>query len=254
MDKSIDFDRVAHYYDLYVTTRLDVPFWVEEGRRAGGPVLELMSGTGRVSLPLASAGVTLTCVDYSAACLAILRSKLEAAGLSATVVEADARELALGRTFRAAFVPFNSFMEITDPTGQTAVLRAIHRHLEPRGELICTLHNPPVRKRSVTGAPERLGTFSIPGSRRTLTVTGTYSLAPGTSVVRGSQTYVEAEPDGSIHSSVELPVSFRLVEREQFEQMAIATGFEITEFFGDYDRTPFEPSSSPFMVIRLRCS
>lgn len=42
-------DWVADIYDSYVTTTDDIPFFVEESRKAAGPVLELMAGTGRVS-------------------------------------------------------------------------------------------------------------------------------------------------------------------------------------------------------------
>ena len=92
--KSIDFDPVARYYDLYVQTELDVPFWVEEARRHAGRRLELMCGTGRISLALLRAGFALTCVDYSAGLLAVLREKLaRERGLVAEVVEADVRHL-----------------------------------------------------------------------------------------------------------------------------------------------------------------
>ena len=64
-DAPIDYDRVADVYDLYVTSELDISFYVEEATKARGKVLELMCGTGRVSVPLLEAGVDLTCVDVS---------------------------------------------------------------------------------------------------------------------------------------------------------------------------------------------
>jgi 2-polyprenyl-3-methyl-5-hydroxy-6-metoxy-1,4-benzoquinol methylase len=56
---------IADLYDVYVTTTVDVPFFLEELKTTSGPVLELMAGTGRLSLPLAEAGARLTCVDIS---------------------------------------------------------------------------------------------------------------------------------------------------------------------------------------------
>jgi len=50
--KSIDFDPVAHVYDLHLTATFDLAFWVEEARRHPGPRLEVMCGTGRISLPI----------------------------------------------------------------------------------------------------------------------------------------------------------------------------------------------------------
>lgn len=37
----IDYDGIAEIYDLYASTEVDVPFFVEEATRVSGPVLEL---------------------------------------------------------------------------------------------------------------------------------------------------------------------------------------------------------------------
>ena len=68
---------VAGLYDTYVNTTFDVPFFLNEAKGVSGEVLELMAGTGRVSIPLIKAGVRLTCVDRSSAMLTILEEKLE---------------------------------------------------------------------------------------------------------------------------------------------------------------------------------
>ena len=49
-DALIDYDRVADVYDLYVTSDLDVGFYVEEVGKVRGKVLELMCGPGRISV------------------------------------------------------------------------------------------------------------------------------------------------------------------------------------------------------------
>ena len=69
---AMDYSRVAELYDAYVTTDFDVAFFLTEAHGAKH-VLELMSGTGRLSLPLIRAGARLTCVDNSPEMLAILR-------------------------------------------------------------------------------------------------------------------------------------------------------------------------------------
>jgi ubiquinone/menaquinone biosynthesis C-methylase UbiE len=69
----IDYDCVADIYDLYVTSDLDIGFYLEEATKVQGKVLELMCGTGRVSISLLEAGVDLTCVDASKGMLARLQ-------------------------------------------------------------------------------------------------------------------------------------------------------------------------------------
>ena len=63
------WDAYAPFYDwenAQTVGRRDVPFWRAVAATAGGPVLELGCGTGRVSLPLARAGVQLVGIDRSA--------------------------------------------------------------------------------------------------------------------------------------------------------------------------------------------
>src|SRR5918995_447313 len=94
--------------DLY-----DVAFFQEELKKTPGPVLELMAGTGRLSLPLAEAGARLTCVDVSGPMLARLRTKLVDRGLEADLVEADICQMTLPeRSYGLALLPFQSFGEL----------------------------------------------------------------------------------------------------------------------------------------------
>src|SRR5204862_7773600 len=63
------WDEYAPFYDwenAQTLGRRDVPFWRRVASTARGPVLELGCGTGRVSLPLARAGVDLGGTDRSA--------------------------------------------------------------------------------------------------------------------------------------------------------------------------------------------
>ena len=99
MSDAINYSLIADIYDSYVRTERDIPFFPQEASQVSGEILELMSGTGRVSVPLIKAGVRLTCVDSSPEMLEILRRKLEAAGLEADVHLADVRELDLGKKF-----------------------------------------------------------------------------------------------------------------------------------------------------------
>jgi ubiquinone/menaquinone biosynthesis C-methylase UbiE len=92
MNYALDYERIAHLYDSYCRFTDDLPFFLQECKKTKSSVLELMCGTGRISIPLLEAGVNLTCVDASPAMLAILRQKLAARGLSASVMQANIPE------------------------------------------------------------------------------------------------------------------------------------------------------------------
>jgi SAM-dependent methyltransferase len=73
------WDDYAPFYDwenARTLGRRDVAFWRNVARQAGGPVLELGCGTGRVSIPLARDGVALTGIDRSASMLAYAQRRL----------------------------------------------------------------------------------------------------------------------------------------------------------------------------------
>lgn len=248
---AMDYDRVAHLYDAYVQSEFDLAFFLEEAKRAGGPVLELMCGTGRVSLPLLEAGIDLTCVDSSAGMLEILRGKLRERRLSAEVVEADVCKLSLGRQFDLIFIPFHSFAEIVDPAQQRQALQAIRAHLSPTGRFICTLHNPPMRLLGVTGERRKLGEFPLPDGNL-LTLSSAEKYDPASGCVDGIQFYEIRRWDGQSLAGMDVDVRFRLLSHLEFQSLAEASGLVPARLYGHYSRVSFEPDKSPVMIWVLR--
>jgi predicted RNA methylase len=73
----------------------DLPLWRALAGEAGGPVLDVGAGTGRVTLNLAAGGAAVVALDADASVLEALEQR--AAGLPVETVVADARDFALGR-------------------------------------------------------------------------------------------------------------------------------------------------------------
>lgn len=96
------WDDYAPFYDwenARTLGRRDVPFWRALALHAGGPVLELGCGTGRIAVPLGRAGVPVVGIDRSAAMLARARTRVRRAGLRDRVllVRGDIRHLPFAR-------------------------------------------------------------------------------------------------------------------------------------------------------------
>lgn len=174
--KTIDWDMVVDYYDLLATADYDFPFFVRWAARAGGPVLELMCGTGRVSLPVIASGADFTGVDYSPAFAARLREKLRGRGLTALIVDMDVRELELGRSFALIYCPFHAFAEILGESDRRLAFEAIRRHLAPDGRFVLTLHNPPVRAARIHQEWETAGLFDLPDSTTTVEISSRWRI------------------------------------------------------------------------------
>jgi SAM-dependent methyltransferase len=247
-DAPIDYDRVADVYDRYVISDLDIGFYVEEASKVRGKVLELMCGTGRVSVPLLEAGVDLTCVDASKGMLARLEEKMRARKLKARVVRADVRHLDLQEEeFDLALIPFHSFSELVSQRDQELTLKATQGCLKEGGRLICPLHNPDIRTRSADGALRLNGSFPT-ADGGLLVVSGFETLAEVSGVVNRIQLYEFFDASNNLRAKRILRMRFALIDRGGFAELADAAGFVPVELYGDYDRGEYLKDSSPFMI------
>jgi len=111
----------------------DLPLWRKLAAEAGGPVLEIGAGTGRVALDLAAAGFPTVALDSETALVEALRSR--AGGLPVEAVVADARDFALGRRFALVLVPMQALQLLGGAQGRAAFMRCALDHLTAGGLL-----------------------------------------------------------------------------------------------------------------------
>ena len=247
MNQPTSYSTVAHLYDSYVSTDFDLPFFLKEAQEARGKVLELACGTGRLSIPLLQAGIDLTCVDYSKEMLEILRKKLEKHHVSCLIFHQDMADLSLPGRFDLIFIPFHSFSEILDESKRAQALVKIREHVAEGGSFICTLQNPVVRTQSMDGTIEEIGRFPTEEGR-TLVVSACLKYDDHSRTVSGIQFYDVNDPQGAVVEQKQIPVSFCLFHRSQFEESAHAAGFKLVRLYGDYERSCFDEAKSPFMI------
>jgi SAM-dependent methyltransferase len=110
--------------------RADLPVWHELAQAAGGRVLDVGSGSGRVTLQLARAGHAVTALDRSDVLLAALSER--AAGLGVETVCADARSFSLQRRgFSLCVVPMQTIQLLGGAEQRIAFLRCAREHVRP---------------------------------------------------------------------------------------------------------------------------
>ena len=98
------WDDYAPFYDWENARSLgrrDVPFWRTVALQVGGPVLELGCGTGRLSIPLARAGVPLVGIDRSEPMLGARAARQTSACSAAVWCAGDIRFLPFADAFTA---------------------------------------------------------------------------------------------------------------------------------------------------------
>jgi SAM-dependent methyltransferase len=113
----------------------DLPLWRALAREAGGPILDVGAGTGRVALHLARAGHAVIALDRDRHLLAALHERALAAELDIPIAESDAVGFDLGeQRFALIIVPMQT-IQLLGAEQRTGFLAAAHRHLEPGGLL-----------------------------------------------------------------------------------------------------------------------
>ena len=120
----------------------DLELWEELASAAGGAVLDIGCGTGRVALHLAALGHEVTGVDADPELIEALVSRAREAGLEVDGIVADARSFALDRPFALAIAPMQVVQLLGGREGRAAMLERLRLALEPGAVLAVALADP----------------------------------------------------------------------------------------------------------------
>jgi len=227
------YEKLARFYDLeHVDLTADLIFYLHFARHAGGPVLEVGCGTGRILLHLAQAGIDVVGVDSSPAMLASARSKLEG---RIPLIKGDMRTVELPNRFPLVIVSINTFMHLQTTNEQLTALTNLARHLTPNGRIIIDLpagdelaHQDPDGRLTL----EQVLVDPVTEHRIMKLVASRIDWA----TQRQEITYVYDEllPDGGILRSV-VPMTLRHVFRYELTLLLEKAGFNLATLYGDYD-------------------
>lgn len=144
-------------WDVYAARRYDTP---ETGMFApevlgptvdrlaelagGGRALEFAVGTGRVAVPLAGRGVSVTGIDLSGPMIDRLRTKADEATIP--VIVGDMATTTAPGTYALVYLVYNTIANLLTQAEQVECFRNAARHLGPGGRFVIELWVPELRK------------------------------------------------------------------------------------------------------------
>ena len=230
------YDAIAEIYDPWsLSVTEDVPFYVAEARKAGGPVVELGIGTGRIAVPTAAAGIPVIGVDSSAGMLEVCRRHAEEAGV------AELLDLRLGDIAdppvreRVGLVtcPFRSYLHLPDAAARLGALRAARELLVPEGRFVFDVFAPKrddieeTHARWIEREPGIFERADWNEQDRTLTLS-----------VRGQ--------------NGESTMKLAWISADEWREALEEAGFEVERVYGWFDYRPYRRGHEDFVFVARR--
>ena len=139
------YDPIARLYDPWSASVVeDVSFYVDEALAAGGLVVELGVGTGRIAIPTALAGVHVIGVDSSRGMLEVCAERAREAGVEARLDlrVGDLRHPPVDERVPLVTCPFRAYLHLRDDAERLEALHAARELLVPGGRLVFDVFAP----------------------------------------------------------------------------------------------------------------
>jgi SAM-dependent methyltransferase len=252
-------EALARLYDLDLSEDPgDLDLLLALAGRADGPVLELASGSGRLTVPLARAGHTVTGVDLDPAMLARARRAADDAGAGVAarirLVQDDARTVRLADAggYGLAVIPLNSVFLMGSRADQAAAIATLAAHLAPGGLAMVDAWLPDAEDLSrYDGRIVLEWTRDDPATGRTVTKSGS-------AIYEGASSSVVLTTIFEEGSQGEAPVRWvrvdrlRLVTPDELAAFAEAAGLAVETLAGDYDLGPLDGGAERVVMVATR--
>lgn len=245
------WDDYADFYDwenARTMARRDVPFWTRVAAAAGGPVLELGCGTGRVALPVARAGTSLVGVDISARMLQRARARVRRArqGARVRLVRGDIRRLPFrDEGFALVMAPYGILQSLVAEADLRAALAAVAALLRPGGRLVMELVADLPAWQEYTNETRLHGWR--PGRRSHVTLVESVRQDRARGRTLFAQEFVEQR--GKVRTSRRFTLAFRTLSVPQMARRLERAGLRVAARLGSYDGDPWTKTSETWILI-----
>ena len=249
-DGTQGWDAYAPFYDwenARTLRRRDVAFWRRLADEAGGPVLELGCGTGRVLVPVARAGIPIVGVDRSAPMLDRARRRIRRIrGIRAALVRADIRELPFAERFSLVIAPYGILQSLTRDLDLERALKAVARVTRPGGRLGLDLVPDLTRWKEYRRRVTLRGT--IGGAEIALVESVRQDRRRGLTLF--DEEYIERRQRARrVHR---FSLAFRTVSVKQMTRRVERAGFHVDALFGDYSGGPWDSRAETWLILATR--
>lgn len=219
----------------------DVDFYKRYALESGGPILDLACGTGRVTWPLAEAGLDVVGIDISEAMLARARENAseypEEVRRRAEFVHGDMRNFDAGRTFALVVIAYRSFLSLVTSRDERSCLECVYKHLNPGGRLVLNVFDPRLDYCLPDAPPPVVRnegyTHPVTGNEVRVKV-AERTTDPFRQVMEERWVFRELGGDGAVLREEEETLTLRWIYRQEMLHLFELTRFEVVEEYSDF--------------------
>lgn len=233
----------AHYDRMW--GRGYVEFWLSQAGISEGPILELGCGTGKLSIPLAEAGFSVTGLDNSPALLKFAATKND----KVKWIEGDMRGFDLDEHFGLIMLPSNNLGHLHTPEEFESCVDSVKRHLLPGGVFVIDVFVPNLALllRGAEGEHE-LDEYENPDGQGRVRVTARSRYEATTQIVRTTTCRrLAGQPD--VVGSLDLKMYFP----RELEALIRCAGLKMVARYGGHSGEPFDDESR-FQILVCEAS
>jgi SAM-dependent methyltransferase len=228
------YDPIALLYDPWSASVIeDISFYVDEALAAGGPVVELGVGTGRIAIPTALAGVHVIGIDSSPGMLAVCAERGREAGVESRLDLrlGDLRRPPVDERVALVTCPFRAYLHLSSDAERLEALHAARALLGTGGRLVFDVFAPSAEDIAETNGlwlerePKIWERADWDLERQTLTLS-----------VRGSRG--------------ESTMTLWWLAPERWHALLAEAGFAVDACYGWFDRRPFTNGEDTVWIAR----
>ncbi|MFW9878229.1 MAG: class I SAM-dependent methyltransferase [Candidatus Thorarchaeota archaeon] len=233
----------GRHYDKKIESRKrfeDIPFYINKAKEYGEPVLELACGTGRVTIPIAKEGLSITGLDLLASMLKEAKRKSKEQGIEIEWIEGDMTNFNLHKKFNLILIPACAFNWMLELENVEKCLRCVKKHLKPKGVLIFDAFNPNLDI-LVRGLLETYPSaeYQDPDGRGLVNVSENTKYDKATQILLWRLSYSIADKIISNSNEMKLRIFFP----QEIDAILKYNGFKIIAKYGDFDSNPYSSDS-----------
>lgn len=242
----------GRYYDqAYRRRRHDVRYYVERAKEAGGPVLELGAGTGRVTFAIAREGIDVVGVEPVQPMLDRAAERLERLPKSVRghveLRRGTLERLRLRRRFPLVIAPFNVWMHLYTRAQLEKGFATVRHHLSARGRFVFDVLLPdPTSMARDPSRRYRAGRVPHPRDGERYRYSEYFQYDPMSQI---ETTIMDFEHPTTDERSFCTPLTQRQFFPAELEALLHYNGFVVESHTGDFDDEAITSSTESQVIV-----